>query len=158
MRNFAITLSLLFFLFSTLSCKRGSATREVPKRGWSASSNYRGDIAKNAFDGDIKTRWDSGANQAPGMYFELNLGEPYRVSQVILNLGNSLMDYPRKLKIEASLDMKNWTTLLDGITPQPVEGRVSIAFGERAIQGIRLTQLGVDPQFWWSIHELTLLE
>ena len=128
MRKIAIALSFLIFLFNVTGCKRGAEKREIPKLGWSACSNYRGDIVKNAFDGDIKTRWDTGAIQAPGSYFELNLGEPYRVSQIILDFGPSLMDYPRKLKIEVSLDMKNWTTLLDGITPQPVEGNVSISF------------------------------
>ena len=162
MRNMVIPLSLVIFvvifLFKGLNCKRAPAKRNIPKAGWSASSNYRGDVVKNAFDGDPKTRWDTGAIQTPGMYLELNLGEPYRVSQIIMDLGDSLMDYPRKLKIETSLDMNSWTTLLDGITLQPVGGKVSIPFEERAMQGIRLTQLGNDPRFWWSIHELTLLE
>jgi hypothetical protein len=119
---FAVFLAV--FLSNTISCKNGSQGRMIPKTGWSASSNYRGDIVKNAFDNRIKTRWDTGAIQSPGMYFELNLGEPYRISQIVLDLDSSIKDYPRKLEIKVSLDMRNWNTLMEGVSSKPVEGRV----------------------------------
>jgi hypothetical protein len=156
--NVGFIFIIVILIINSWGCKKGASKREIPSVHWSASSNYRSEVVTYAFDGDIKTRWDTGVNQTPGMYFELNLGEPYRVSEIILYLGNSIHDYPRILKIDTSLDLKNWSTLIDNIVPQPKEGKITISFEPKPMQGIRLIQLGKDQQFWWSIHEIKVLE
>ena len=121
---------------------------------WKATANYNPQIAQLAIDGDIKTRYDTGTPQIPGMWFQVQLPQEAAIAGLRLDAAGSNNDYPRGYKVELSDDGKTWT--------QPVAGR----FGTRALTDIfftpvtgrfiRITQTrSVDVNFW-SIHELTI--
>ncbi|HEX4221613.1 MAG TPA: discoidin domain-containing protein, partial [Pseudonocardiaceae bacterium] len=68
----------------------------LPENGWTATSNTNspaGDAPSNAIDGNVNTRFSSDAVQAPGMYFQVNMGSTQNVNQIELNAGPSTTDY-----------------------------------------------------------------
>jgi len=71
-----------------------------------------------AIDDDLKSRYDTGTNQVPGMWFEINLPSETDVAGLELDAGSSPRDFPRGYKVELSSDGKN------GVIPSPpVTGR-----------------------------------
>src|ERR1700735_2399952 len=64
-----------------------SAASETPlsETGWVASSNTSpgsGDAPANAIDGNISTRFSSDADEASGMYFQVNMGSAQTFNQI----------------------------------------------------------------------------
>ena len=92
---------------------RSSARRmRLPRAGWSAraSSSQPGDAPGNALDGDLATRWSTGAAQEPGQWFEVDMGAPQRFGEVVLDAGASAGDYPRGYEVYISSDGTSWGT------------------------------------------------
>ncbi|MEO7426107.1 MAG: glycoside hydrolase family 9 protein [Fibrobacteria bacterium] len=80
----------------------------MERKGWkataSASSSNAGEGATSALDGVLTTRWTSGAGQAPGMWFQLDMGYPRSFDQVTLDASSSGSDFPQGYKVYASND------------------------------------------------------
>jgi hypothetical protein len=122
-----------------------------------------------AIDGQIGTRWSTGAPQAPGQWLEARWDTLTEVAGVELDLGPFRTDYPRSLALEVTADGRTWLPLA---APRLVLGplawsgthllragaeRVVLRFAPRPLTGLRLTQTGRDPRFDWSVAELRLL-
>src|SRR5205085_2580099 len=80
----------------------------VGKEKWKLSASHGSDKLKNAIDSDPSTRWDTGTDQVPGMWFQIELPEALEVARIHLNAANSAGDYPRGYKVEISLDGKTY--------------------------------------------------
>jgi F5/8 type C domain len=108
-------------------------------------------------DGDLKTRWDSGRAQQPGMEFDLDLGKTRRVQRIVIDTEGSADDYPRILSILYSSDGKQWRSWKDNAANQSETPFIIDFVSEpRAVRWLRFIQMGADPQFSWSVHELSL--
>ena len=86
----------------------------LSETGWTASSNTNssaGDAPANAIDGNLSTRFSSDADQASGMYFQVNLGSVQTFNQIELNSGGSSGDYARGYNVEVSNDGSTFTTV-----------------------------------------------
>jgi len=125
----------------------------------------------NIFDRDLNTRWSSQAPQKPGVNLQIDLG------QVVPNLGRITLlsgkteDLPRRIQLEISLDGRKWQTIREatglwgdlfwsGPHPfyRPGIGRVDITFSSRSGRFLRLTQLGSDPTYYWSVAECFIFQ
>jgi hypothetical protein len=118
-------------------------------------------------DGDVDTRWLTGARQNGNEWIDVALDRPRDVAVVRLQTAErSLGDYPRALTIEAVED-SGTRTLFDG-SVLPALGRafridrryppVDIALAPNRSRIVRLRQRGSTKQLFWSIHELQLWE
>jgi hypothetical protein len=80
----------------------------MERKGWkataSASSSNAGEGTTSALDGVLTTRWTSGAGQAPGMWFQLDMGYPRSFDQITLDASSSGSDFPQGYKVYASND------------------------------------------------------
>jgi allantoicase len=65
-------------------------------------------------DGDLVSRWDARRGQQPGDTLMLDLGSPRQVRGVELDLGGYVADFPRKLRIETSVDGASWDEVWSG--------------------------------------------
>ncbi|KAH8585328.1 hypothetical protein B0O99DRAFT_714508, partial [Bisporella sp. PMI_857] len=106
----------------------------------------------NVVDGDLNSRWASGAPQFPGQWFQVDLGSPKIFHQVILDAGTSANDYPRGYEVVVSNDGINWSS--------PVATGVgslvtTISFQQQLTRYIRIYQTGSDGG-WWSISEINI--
>jgi hypothetical protein len=120
------------------------------------------------FDRDRDTRWLTGRPQAGDEWVELQFDRPRDVRVVRLQLGaRSFGDYPRRLRIEVVADGGTGHAVFDGsVLPQFAKGILSdgeypwteIVLPSNVTRTLRLRQLGTTHAFFWSIHELQLLE
>lgn len=128
-------------------------------------SNYNAGEAVLAVDGNLKTRWTTGTPQRPGMYFELDMGTISSVTGVLLDMGTSLLDYPRQCRVEVSKDAVQWepvslllppvVSLFEASLQTPRRPRLKLAFSQ-PIQArfIRIFQTRQHGRWAWSIHEI----
>lgn len=129
------------------------ATVPLDQTGWtaSASSTEPGGSAANAIDWNTSTRWSTGAPQANGQWFQVNLGTKQVFDRVSFETRtDQRWDYPRGYQIQVSNDGSTWTTATTG------EGwgwKQAIAFVPQYAQYLRITQTGSGPD-WWSMSEL----
>jgi len=123
--------------------------------GWvaTASSSNTPDPAVNAIDGDIGTRWSSGANQTPGQWFQVDMGTTNLCGTVRMDCGSSTSDYPRGYQVFVSLDGTNWgSAVATGAGTAITEA----SFSARPARFARVTQTGSAPANWWSIAEFNV--
>ena len=123
-----------------------------PKLFTTASDNAA--EAGNAIDGKPETRWTTGTNQAPGQWFQIDLGWPAEVIRVVLDSTDSGSDYPKNYEVYVSDNTQDWgEPVAKGRGDQPV---TEIACTPKAGRYVRIVQTGQKDGLWWSIHELKI--
>lgn len=89
----------------TPPCTPGS---NMDRLGWTAtaskSSSNATEMTSMALDGKLETRWTSGAGQAPGMWFQLDMGYPRSFDRVVFDATGSGSDFPQSYKLYVSND------------------------------------------------------
>jgi hypothetical protein len=115
-------------------------------------------------DGDRLTRWTTGAPQAGGEQVIVDADASRDIGAVVLRVGVFAGDVPRLLSVEVSDDGEAWTTVfrgsvaalaVRGAIADPHDVPITVPVGARG-RYLRLTQLGRDPEVWWSIAELSV--
>ena len=148
----------------------GSAPRSttsaltVPIRQIWANRNQ--EAAAKAIDGDLATRWMTGAAQTRGDKLSVDLGSPVPVAAVVVSLGRTIADFPRELAIEGSDDRVAWKCLWKGPTAgrtvkacldDPRSTALRFELGGGVARFVRLRLTGSDPLYQFSVAELTVL-
>jgi hypothetical protein len=136
----------------------------LPRDGWTATASVGEDRAAAAIDGDPATRWDTGDAQRPGNVFELDLGRPTLFRCLSLRFGPSAVDFPRGYSLEISADGRAWSEVAreeNVILPilsfaEPKELALNIRVEPVTARYLRVTNLGWDRKFYWSIYEADL--
>ena len=132
------------------------------RSGWTVSTNTAaagGDVARNAIDGSLSTRFSSDAPQADGMYWEANLGSAQTFDELRLQVPNSSGDYARSYDLEVSSNGSNWTTVADCTgtgDPETVSFPAQTAQYIRVVDTMLTDGLTTSTGSWWSIDELNL--
>lgn len=123
---------------------------------WKVTASHVADRAERAIDGKIETRYESGIEQTNGMWFQIELPEETTVSGLYLDAATSPKDYPRRLKVEVSGNGKDWK---ECVAKARGNARTTeILFDPLQTKFIRMTQTGSSRKFYWSIHELQILQ
>jgi hypothetical protein len=134
-----------------------SVTPGLLSRGrWvvTASSTESGGSPANAIDGNISTRWSTGASQVNGQWFQIDMGATNTFNEIVLDAGSSSSDYPRGFRVNLSNDGSNWgNPVATGAGSSAV---TTIYFATNSACYIRITQTGSVSGIWWSIHELNV--
>ncbi len=141
--------------FTNFSMQAATPT-VLPRTGWtaSASSTAAGLSPANALDGNSTTRWNTGLPQAPGQWFQLDMGAVQTIRQLILDITASPGDYPRGYAVYVSNNLLDWSA------PPIVTGVGSSAVTTTSLnvpvtgRYIRIIQTSSTPAATWSIHEI----
>jgi mono/diheme cytochrome c family protein len=123
---------------------------------WKLTASHNPAELPRAIDGNMATRWDSRVPQAPGMWVQIELPEESEIAGVELDAGTSIQDYPRSYKVELSDDGMYWKPPV--AIGQSSAVRNQILFPTAKAKFIRITQTGLAPNHFWSIHELQVLK
>ena len=122
---------------------------------WRLTASDAHEPCANALDGDPKTRFSTGTAMHPGMWFQIDFGEPWLVDRIVLDTRGSPHDYPRGFAVLRSDDGAAWCdAVATGAGDGPVVD-VTLA-NALASRFLRIVQTGTDETYWWSIHELLL--
>ena len=147
-----------------------SSSVELPRSGWSASASVSNAAAppSQAIDGNLSSRWSSGATQATGQWFQLDLGSSQTFDKIVLDGNGHATDYIRRFEIYATDDPSALGTPLptgagvgvNGSTFGSGGGRsrlpTEITFAPVTKRYLRIVQRGSDPTWWWSVNELRI--
>jgi endo-1,3(4)-beta-glucanase len=126
------------------------------RSAWKLTASHNEKELPKAIDGDLETRWDTRAPQAPGMWLQIDLPEAKEIVGLILDQGKSRNDYPRAYRIELSQNGTDWEKpILEGHeesrSTEYIFPRTSLA------KSLRITQLGKTKVNYWSVHEMQIL-
>ena len=127
----------------------------LSRAAWTpTASTSAGGAAANAIDGNESTRWSTGAAQAAGQWFQVNLGSAQAFDEVTIDAGPSNGDYPRAFTVSVSNDGATWTQVASGNGSAQL---VTVTFPSQTAQYVRVTQTesGATGN-WWSIAELNV--
>jgi hypothetical protein len=120
-----------------------------------------------AIDGNPATRWATAGPRASGDWFRLDLPARRTLRGLRLAAANPA-DQPPAVVVESSLDGVRWELLPATLRPEHRyrwagigildDGIVALTldFPPANVKALRLVLPGGDPQFDWSINELTL--
>jgi hypothetical protein len=120
--------------------------------------------APRAIDGNLKTRWSGGPQQASAD-FTVEIADPGYVKQLVIDLGEFWTDFPMRLRLDVSTDGRQWDTVFAGDTAlnayyaalhHPKRVPVVYPIARDHVRFIHLTQLGWGKHDW-SIPELRVL-
>ena len=118
------------------------------------SASHGGDKAGNAMDRDPDTRWDTGANMQPGMWFMADLKAEKSVLRIVLDAAGSPDDFPRSYQVFVGNDSKN---LGAAVAEGKGEAVTTIKLSKPARgRYVKIVQTGSSDENYWSIQELTL--
>ena len=151
----AATAALVTASFMTTASAAPQAETQLSETGWSASASTNSaaaDAPANAIDGNTGTRYSSDAVQAPGMWFQINLGSSQSFNQIQLNSGSWPGDYAVGYNVEVSTNGSNFTSVATGSGSSSIE---TITFAAQTAQYIRVVLTAASSGPWWSIAEFT---
>jgi len=134
----------------------------VPRHEIAGAQAFGKQDPAGAFDGDLRTRWGTGAPQAPGQSFRVELKRGVSLVGIGYQIGEFRHDYPRGLTIEVEgVDGSVHTVL----TPElhavvhyytDHESFFRLVFSPINAKAVILHQTGKHPILDWSIAELRL--
>lgn len=123
---------------------------------WKLSASHSNSPGKLgcATNGNPADRWDTGASQVPGMWFQVEFPEISKVNRIWLDTRRSNRDYPRGYEVTVSADGKTWSEpVARGVG---VDAITDIGFPTTEAKFLRITQTGSVNGLYWSIHEIEI--
>ncbi len=119
---------------------------------WTAQASHNADDVGLAFDGDPTTVWDSKADQEPGMWFQVDLGEILVLDRVKVASPGS--GFPLGFKVRLSRDGQDWHLVAE---QEKNWQDLDLAFAPCRARYLRLEQTGRAT--WpatWKISEIAV--
>ena len=124
------------------------------RENWKLTASHSSKKLVGCVDGNMKSRYDTGASQVPGMWVQVELPKLSKINRVLLNSATSSRDYPREYQVQSSTNGKDWSeTLAEGEGKHPI---TDISFPTIDAKFLKITQTGKANGLYWSIHELEI--
>jgi putative heme-binding domain-containing protein len=119
----------------------------------SASSEETGkkNFAKNAIDGDLRTRWCANGG-AKGQTWQVDLGEAKEIQSLRIHWEKDNTAY--QYKIDASANGEDWKTIVDAETNEKKRQIIPHVVNSPETRHLRVTFLGASTGVWGSFWEL----
>ena len=137
-------------------CGAAPAGTALGRTGWVAGTNApssSADAPANALDGNLKTRFSTNKDQAPGMYFQVDLGSAQAFDELEMDVPNSPDDYARDYSVEVSGNGNAWTTVATCAGTGTYE---TVSFPAQTAQYVEVVLTASNTRWWWSIDEFNL--
>jgi hypothetical protein len=163
--NFNLTNGITYYYVVSAFNPAGESTNStqvtaipgaLDRSGWlaSASSTESGGSPSYAIDGNVSTRWSTGASQSDGQWFEVDMIGTNTFYELSLDAAGSSNDYPRGYQVNVSNDGSNWGSPV--ATGSGTSALTLITFPSQTARYIRVTQTG-NNSLWWSVHEFNVV-
>ncbi|HSJ54775.1 MAG TPA: discoidin domain-containing protein, partial [Anaerolineae bacterium] len=119
---------------------------------WTAQASHNTEGAFLAFDGNVQTAWTSTADQQPGMWFQVDLGQLLVLDRV--RVASPGRGFPVGYRVRLSADGQDWHLVAE---KDQNWADVDVAFAPFQARYLRLEQTGQPT--WpaaWVITEITV--
>ncbi|MGB8951301.1 MAG: hypothetical protein WCC06_01355 [Candidatus Aminicenantales bacterium] len=144
-----------------------SPLRELPPSAWEVKALQQEELLPYLRDGKLDTCWTTGQPKNTGDFLLIEFPQPKRVKRVSLHSGKFLNDFAIDLEVETSRDGMEWDGIELAYSPgafakkliEPPDNLIQdIHLDGEDIRFLRITQVGKDPQWYWSVAELKIYE
>jgi hypothetical protein len=142
---------------ASANCSAQLTSPPLVRTGWSASTNSKSsstDAPANALDGNLATRFSTDEDQAPNLYFEVDMGSAQTFNELDMTVPNSANDYARGYDVEV-WDGSGWTVVASctgSSTPEIV------SFPTQTARYVAVVLTASEAHWWWSIDEFYLFD
>jgi mono/diheme cytochrome c family protein len=124
---------------------------------WAITASHNGKKVSQACDGDPTTRWDTGAKQEAGQWFQIDFGKPWALTQFTAETNASPGDWPRGWELTTSDDGMKWSKPIAKGENQKAPVIDLKLPANTVARYLRLTQtVSGKAGGFWSIHELAV--
>jgi len=132
----------------------GSTGAALSRSGWTATSSpTSGDVPANLLDGNMSTRWSTGAPMVNGQSITIDMTASKTFNKIVMDSTGSDGDYARGYQVFVSNDGTNWgSAIATGAGSGPV---VTATFAAKSGRYLRVVQTGSNSS-WWSIREFNV--
>jgi beta-glucosidase len=133
------------------------APTPLSRTAWVASAfPVNNDVAANAIDGNLTTRYSPDQPQTPWQYFQVNLGSAQTFSQATIDAAGFGGDYPRAYEIFVSNDGVSWgSPVAVGLGSAQT---ITVQFPPQTSKYVRVSIADEQASNYWSLAEFNLLE
>ena len=104
----------------------------------------------NAVNHNTPSRYTSGADQASGMYYEVNMGSAQTFNEIEMNAPDYSTDYARGFNVEVSANGSSWTTVASCTGTANPE---TVSFTGVSDQYLEVVLTAGSTSSWWSIEQ-----
>jgi hypothetical protein len=141
--------------------------RPVPASALRVTASAETDRVPLMLDGDPRSRWLTGRPQNGTEWIDVQLDRVRDVAIISMTMAErSFGDYPRGLAVDVTDDSGTRTVYEGFVTAQFAQGLIAhpkypsieIVIPSNRARSVRLRQTGTTRSFFWSLHELQLLE
>ena len=147
-------------LSKTISVVVAQSPVVLSREGWTATASHQpasatptADSPNCVIDSNPGNRWTSGAAQAVGMWFCVDLGTAQTFSRLELDC-QSAGDYIRNYELVVSDDGETWSAPIASGAGNG--GIMTVDFPAQTARYLKIVSTGNDGVSWWSINELNL--
>lgn len=123
------------------------------KKAWKLTASHGGNKLMYALDGNASTRYDTGGEQSPGMWMQIELPEAKQIHSIILDAGKSRNDFPAGYKLEFSTDGKSWQAIK---TADGKKAMTEIKTKPVMAKFIKIILTKKKKGKYWSIHHMDI--
>jgi hypothetical protein len=122
-----------------------------------ASDTFSNSTAQSGIDTNNITRWSSGTNQYPGMWYEVDMKSPQIFFGITLDSQDQPSDAPILFDVYLSLDGTFTTPAVKSVAGNVTTGLTQVPFASAQIaRYVKLVLTNSKPTNWWGIRELTV--
>lgn len=123
------------------------------KKAWKLTASHGQNKLMYALDGNSETRFDTGGQQEPGMWLQIELPQVKKIYSLVLDAGKSKSDYPLGYSIEVSKDGQSWQKVKEG---SGKDALTEISTKPTDAKFIKITLTKRKKGNFWSIHNLDI--
>jgi hypothetical protein len=138
------------------NCSAPASGTVLDHTGWVASTNApssSADAPAHALDGNLTTRFSTNEHQAPGLYFEVDLGSAQPFYLLKMGVPNSPSDYARGYDVDVSNNGSSWANVARCTGTADSE---LVEFSPQTARYVRVVLTAATASNWWSIDEFNL--
>ncbi|MCA9067863.1 MAG: ThuA domain-containing protein, partial [Planctomycetaceae bacterium] len=135
-------------------CGDGNLVTSQPTKASSEEKNKK-NFAKNAVDGDLRTRWCANGG-ASGQTWQVELEQPAHVRSLRIHWEKDNAAY--RYKVDASPDGKTWKEVVDQSQNKKVAKITPHKVDVPSVKHLRVTFLGSSTGVWGSFWEFEAYE
>jgi hypothetical protein len=158
-------------IYEVLPAQSGTETArslvEVSPDEWDVTSELRPDLLPLLKDGSLDTAWTTDASKKTGDGLTLEFKKPERIRQIRLDLGKYPRDFAIDLEVMAYSE-GGWRKRAEpgysagafarNLAENSRELVQTIDLDGEEIRSLKITQVGLDKQSYWSVAELKIFK
>jgi hypothetical protein len=141
--------------------------QEIPRSDWEVKASIRADLLPKLKDDRLDTAWTTARVKRTNDHLIVEFKQPRPLIKASLFLGQVPTDFAQDLKVETSSDGVSWQSAPRAYSPgeftlnlihSPKDPVQHLSLKGKLLRYLKITQIGDDPEWSWSVAELKLYE